>query len=91
MATPGLTTAQLPTSASFAAMAAAAGLTQFTPGSVSDFSTICSEVVCFPRICLNNVCFVFRGALLSLTPGGLGSALSPLMNNSTLAAIQGVC
>ncbi|XP_043988172.1 POU domain, class 2, transcription factor 1b isoform X3 [Gambusia affinis] len=32
VATPGLTTAQLPTSASFAAMAAAAGLTQFTPG-----------------------------------------------------------
>ncbi|XP_032422757.1 POU domain, class 2, transcription factor 1 isoform X7 [Xiphophorus hellerii] len=67
VAAPGLTTAQLPTSASFAAMAAAAGLTpglmgpsQFTPG----------------------------GALLSLTPGGLGSALSPLMNNSTLAAIQ---
>ncbi|XP_007555486.2 POU domain, class 2, transcription factor 1b isoform X5 [Poecilia formosa] len=67
VAAPGLPTAQLPTSASFAAMAAAAGLTpglmassQFTPG----------------------------GALLSLTPGGLGSALSPLMNNSTLAAIQ---
>ncbi|XP_014900994.1 POU domain, class 2, transcription factor 1b isoform X6 [Poecilia latipinna] len=72
VAAPGLSTAQLgaaqlPTSASFAAMAAAAGLTpglmassQFTPG----------------------------GALLSLTPGGLGSALSPLMNNSTLAAIQ---
>ncbi|XP_008433179.1 POU domain, class 2, transcription factor 1b isoform X11 [Poecilia reticulata] len=72
VAAPGLSTAQLgaaqlPTSASFAAMAAAAGLTpglmassQFTPG----------------------------GALLSLTTGGLGSALSPLMNNSTLAAIQ---
>ncbi|XP_058248296.1 POU domain, class 2, transcription factor 1b isoform X4 [Hemibagrus wyckioides] len=62
--------AQLPTSASIAAMAAAAGLTpglmassQFTPG----------------------------GALLSLAPGGLGSALSPaLMSNSTLATIQGV-
>ncbi|KAM7380362.1 hypothetical protein PAMP_003664 [Pampus punctatissimus] len=57
--------AQLPTSASFAAMAAAAaglnpGLmasSQFTPG----------------------------GALLSLTPGSLGSAL---MSNSTLATIQ---
>ncbi|XP_072542360.1 POU domain, class 2, transcription factor 1b isoform X9 [Salminus brasiliensis] len=61
---------QLPTSASIAAMAAAAGLnpglmasSQFTPG----------------------------GALLSLAPGGLGSALSPaLMSNSTLATIQGV-
>uniref|UniRef100_A0A671NWB0 POU domain protein n=1 Tax=Sinocyclocheilus anshuiensis TaxID=1608454 RepID=A0A671NWB0_9TELE len=60
--------AQLPTSASIAAMAAAAGLnpglmasSQFTPG----------------------------GALLSLAPGGLGSALSPaLMSNSTLATIQ---
>ncbi|XP_072542363.1 POU domain, class 2, transcription factor 1b isoform X11 [Salminus brasiliensis] len=59
---------QLPTSASIAAMAAAAGLnpglmasSQFTPG----------------------------GALLSLAPGGLGSALSPaLMSNSTLATIQ---
>lgn len=31
-----------------------------------------------------------RGALLSLTPGGLGCALSPaLMSNSTLATIQG--
>ncbi|XP_026767841.1 POU domain, class 2, transcription factor 1b isoform X3 [Pangasianodon hypophthalmus] len=62
--------AQLPTSASIAAMAAAAGLnpglmasSQFTPG----------------------------GALLSLAPGALGSALSPaLMSNSTLATIQGV-
>ncbi|XP_061081532.1 POU domain, class 2, transcription factor 1b [Conger conger] len=62
--------AQLPPSASLAAMAAAAGLSpglmassQFTPG----------------------------GALLSLAPGGLGSALSPaLMSNSTLATIQGV-
>ncbi|XP_051998678.1 POU domain, class 2, transcription factor 1b isoform X10 [Xyrauchen texanus] len=61
---------QLPTSASIAAMAAAAGLnpglmasSQFNPG----------------------------GALLSLAPGGLGSALSPaLMSNSTLATIQGV-
>ncbi|KAM6934936.1 POU domain, class 2, transcription factor 1b [Xenentodon cancila] len=60
--------AQIPTSASFAAMAAAAGLnpglmasSQFTPG----------------------------GALLSLTPGGLGSALSPaLMSNNTLATLQ---
>ncbi|XP_073701591.1 POU domain, class 2, transcription factor 1b [Garra rufa] len=60
--------AQLPTSASIAAMAAAAGLnpglmasSQFTPG----------------------------GALLSLAPGGFGSALSPaLMSNSTLATIQ---
>uniref|UniRef100_A0A3Q1I1K7 POU domain protein n=1 Tax=Anabas testudineus TaxID=64144 RepID=A0A3Q1I1K7_ANATE len=72
VAAPGLSaalqSAQLPTSASFAAMAAAAGLnpglmasSQFTPG----------------------------GALLSLTPGGLGSALSPaLMSNSTLATIQ---
>ncbi|XP_028291804.1 POU domain, class 2, transcription factor 1b isoform X2 [Gouania willdenowi] len=72
VATSGLTAAlqnaassQLPTTASFAAMAAAAGLTpglsQFTPG----------------------------GALLSLTSGGLSSALSPaLMSNSTLATIQ---
>ncbi|KAF7215599.1 POU domain, class 2, transcription factor 1b isoform X4 [Nothobranchius furzeri] len=75
VAAPGLSAAlqsaaQLPTSASFAAMAAAAaaGLNpglmaspQFTPG----------------------------GALLSLAPGGLGSALSPaLMSNSTLATIQ---
>ncbi|XP_046902417.1 LOW QUALITY PROTEIN: POU domain, class 2, transcription factor 1b [Hypomesus transpacificus] len=73
VASPGLTAAlqgaaQLPTSASFAAMAAAAGLnpglmasSQFNPG----------------------------GALLSLGPGGLGSALSPaLMSNSTLATIQ---
>ncbi|XP_070694094.1 POU domain, class 2, transcription factor 1b isoform X1 [Pempheris klunzingeri] len=74
VAAPGLSAAlqgaaQLPTTASFAAMAAAAaglnpGLmasSQFTPG----------------------------GALLSLTPGGLGSALSPaLMSNSTLATIQ---
>ncbi|XP_067371216.1 POU domain, class 2, transcription factor 1b isoform X2 [Channa argus] len=72
VASPGLSAAlqgaQLPTSASYAAMAAAAGLnpglmasSQFTPG----------------------------GALLSLTAGGLGSALSPaLMSNSTLATIQ---
>ncbi|MED6276273.1 POU domain, class 2, transcription factor 1 [Characodon lateralis] len=73
VAAPGLPAAlqgaaQLTTSASFAAMAAAAGLnpglmasSQFTPG----------------------------GALLSLTPGGLGSALSPaLLSNSTLATIQ---
>ncbi|XP_077072456.1 POU domain, class 2, transcription factor 1b isoform X6 [Siphateles boraxobius] len=74
VASPSLTAAlqgaQLPTSASLAAMAAAAGLnpglmasSQFNPG----------------------------GALLSLAPGGLGSALSPaLMSNSTLATIQGV-
>uniref|UniRef100_A0A8C1QGT5 POU domain protein n=1 Tax=Cyprinus carpio TaxID=7962 RepID=A0A8C1QGT5_CYPCA len=75
VASPSLTAAlqgagQLPTSASIAAMAAAAGLnpglmasSQFSPG----------------------------GALLSLAPGGLGSALSPaLMSNSTLATIQGV-
>ncbi|XP_077072460.1 POU domain, class 2, transcription factor 1b isoform X10 [Siphateles boraxobius] len=72
VASPSLTAAlqgaQLPTSASLAAMAAAAGLnpglmasSQFNPG----------------------------GALLSLAPGGLGSALSPaLMSNSTLATIQ---
>ncbi|XP_006788315.1 POU domain, class 2, transcription factor 1b isoform X8 [Neolamprologus brichardi] len=72
VAAPGLSAAlqgaaTLP-SASFAAMAAAAGLnpalmasSQFTQG----------------------------GALLSLAPGGLGSALSPaLMSNSTLATIQ---
>ncbi|KAK7154348.1 hypothetical protein R3I94_007629 [Phoxinus phoxinus] len=69
VASPSLTAAlqgaaQLPTSASLAAMAAAAGLnpglmasSQFNPG----------------------------GALLSLAPGGLGSAL---MSNSTLATIQ---
>lgn len=35
--------------------------------------------------------FLCSGALLSLAPGGLGSALSPaLMSNSTLATIQGV-
>lgn len=40
---------------------------------------------------LNDVVCVCSGALLSLTPGGLGSALSPaLMSNSTLATIQGV-
>lgn len=34
--------------------------------------------------------FTCRGALLSLNPGTLGSALSPaLMSNSTLATIQG--
>ncbi|XP_005733955.1 POU domain, class 2, transcription factor 1b isoform X4 [Pundamilia nyererei] len=72
VAAPGLSAAlqgaaSLP-SASFAAMAAAAGLnpalmasSQFTQG----------------------------GALFSLAPGGLGSALSPaLMSNSTLATIQ---
>ncbi|XP_076015167.1 POU domain, class 2, transcription factor 1b isoform X4 [Genypterus blacodes] len=80
VAAPGLSAAlqsaaQLPTSASFAAMAAAAGLnpglmasSQFTPG----------LVLAMPR-----------GALLSLGPGGLGSALGPaLMSNSTLATIQ---
>lgn len=99
--------AQLPTSASFAAMAAAAGLSpglmassQFAPGSVLDMfkqvlqlsllwvSLNCSHVLFIDQY--NLVC-VFRGALLSLTPGGLGSALSPaLMSNSTLATIQGV-
>ncbi|XP_017550694.1 POU domain, class 2, transcription factor 1b isoform X6 [Pygocentrus nattereri] len=62
--------AQLPTSASFAAMAAAAGL---NPGLMASSQ------------------FAPGGALLSLAPGGLGSALSPaLMSNSTLATIQGV-
>ncbi|XP_037542969.1 POU domain, class 2, transcription factor 1b [Nematolebias whitei] len=74
VASPGLSAAlqgaaQLSTSSSFAAMAAAAaGLnpslmtsSQYAPG----------------------------GALLSLAPGGLGSALSPaLMSNNTLATIQ---
>ncbi|XP_037395252.1 POU domain, class 2, transcription factor 1b isoform X8 [Pygocentrus nattereri] len=60
--------AQLPTSASFAAMAAAAGL---NPGLMASSQ------------------FAPGGALLSLAPGGLGSALSPaLMSNSTLATIQ---
>nr|XP_046260863.1 POU domain, class 2, transcription factor 1b isoform X7 [Scatophagus argus] len=60
--------AQLPTSASLAAMAAAAGL---NPGLMASSQ------------------FAPGGALLSLTPGGLGSALSPaLMSNSTLATIQ---
>ncbi|XP_068079400.1 POU domain, class 2, transcription factor 1b isoform X15 [Danio rerio] len=62
--------AQLPTSASIAAMAAAAGL---NPGLMASSQ------------------FAPGGALLSLAPGGLGSALSPaLMSNSTLATIQGV-
>ncbi|KAK7882452.1 hypothetical protein WMY93_028626 [Mugilogobius chulae] len=65
---PGLSalqgSAQLPTSASFAAMAAAAG---FNPGLMASSQ------------------FAPGGALLSLAPGGLGSAL---MNNSTLATIQ---
>ncbi|XP_067300264.1 POU domain, class 2, transcription factor 1b isoform X9 [Pseudorasbora parva] len=61
---------QLPTSASIAAMAAAAGL---NPGLMASSQ------------------FAPGGALLSLAPGGLGSALSPaLMSNSTLATIQGV-
>ncbi|CAL1582081.1 unnamed protein product [Knipowitschia caucasica] len=59
-----LQSAQLPTSASFAAMAAAAG---FNPGLMASSQ------------------FAPGGALLSLGPGGLGSAL---MNNSTLATIQ---
>ncbi|XP_073767716.1 POU domain, class 2, transcription factor 1b isoform X18 [Danio rerio] len=60
--------AQLPTSASIAAMAAAAGL---NPGLMASSQ------------------FAPGGALLSLAPGGLGSALSPaLMSNSTLATIQ---
>ncbi|XP_067300268.1 POU domain, class 2, transcription factor 1b isoform X12 [Pseudorasbora parva] len=59
---------QLPTSASIAAMAAAAGL---NPGLMASSQ------------------FAPGGALLSLAPGGLGSALSPaLMSNSTLATIQ---
>ncbi|XP_053483719.1 POU domain, class 2, transcription factor 1b isoform X1 [Ictalurus punctatus] len=62
--------AQLPTSASIAAMAAAASL---NPGLMASSQ------------------FAPGGALLSLAPGGLGSALSPaLMSNSTLATIQGV-
>ncbi|XP_072300808.1 POU domain, class 2, transcription factor 1b isoform X17 [Eucyclogobius newberryi] len=56
--------AQLPTTASFAAMAAAAG---FNPGLMASSQ------------------FAPGGALLSLAPGSLGSAL---MNNSTLATIQ---
>ncbi|XP_035532381.1 POU domain, class 2, transcription factor 1b isoform X6 [Morone saxatilis] len=61
--------AQLPTSASFAAMAAAAA--GLNPGLMASSQ------------------FASGGALLSLTPGGLGSALSPaLMSNSTLATIQ---
>ncbi|XP_018614593.1 POU domain, class 2, transcription factor 1 isoform X2 [Scleropages formosus] len=60
--------AQLPTSASLAAMAAAAGL---SPGLMASSQ------------------FAPGGALLSLAPGALGSALSPaLMSNSTLATIQ---
>ncbi|XP_015219795.1 POU domain, class 2, transcription factor 1 isoform X6 [Lepisosteus oculatus] len=77
---PGLSAAlqgaatQLPTNAGLAAMAAAAGL---NPGLMasSQFSP-------------GNF-FSFSGALLSLNPGTLGSALSPaLMSNSTLATIQ---
>ncbi|XP_058472639.1 POU domain, class 2, transcription factor 1b isoform X2 [Solea solea] len=72
VASPGLSAAlqgaQLPTSASFAAMAAAAGL---NPGFMASSQ--------FPP----------GGALLSLAPGGLGSALSPaFLSNSTLATIQ---
>ncbi|KAG7503657.1 POU domain, class 2, transcription factor 1 isoform X4 [Solea senegalensis] len=72
VASPGLSAAlqgaQLPTSASFAAMAAAAGL---NPGLMASSQ--------FPP----------GGALLSLAPGGLGSALSPaFLSNSTLATIQ---
>uniref|UniRef100_A0A6I8RKP5 POU domain protein n=1 Tax=Xenopus tropicalis TaxID=8364 RepID=A0A6I8RKP5_XENTR len=60
--------AQLPTSASLAAMAAAAGL---NPGLMAPSQ------------------FAAGGALFSLNPGALGSALSPaLMSNSTLATIQ---
>ncbi|XP_045910965.1 POU domain, class 2, transcription factor 1b isoform X2 [Micropterus dolomieu] len=74
VAAPGLSAAlqgaaQLPTSASFAAMAAAAA--GLNPGLMASSQ------------------FTSGGALLSLTPGGLGSALSPaLMSNSTLATIQ---
>ncbi|XP_053732970.1 POU domain, class 2, transcription factor 1b isoform X8 [Synchiropus splendidus] len=73
VAAPGLSAAlqgaaQLPTSASFAAMAAAAGL---NPGLMASSQ------------------FASGGALLSLAPSALGSALSPaLMSNSTLATIQ---
>lgn len=73
VAAPGLSAAlqsatQLPASASFAAMAAAAGL---NPGLMASSQ------------------FAPGGALLSLAPGALGSALSPaLMSNSTLATIQ---
>ncbi|XP_018101332.1 POU domain, class 2, transcription factor 1 isoform X5 [Xenopus laevis] len=60
--------AQLPTNASLAAMAAAAGL---NPGLMAPSQ------------------FTAGGALFSLNPGALGSALSPaLMSNSTLATIQ---
>ncbi|XP_070770707.1 POU domain, class 2, transcription factor 1b [Enoplosus armatus] len=71
---PGLSAAlqsagQFSTSASFAAMAAAAA--GLNPGLMASSQ------------------FAPGGALLSLTPGGLGSALSPaLMSNSTLATIQ---
>ncbi|XP_077393003.1 POU domain, class 2, transcription factor 1b isoform X2 [Festucalex cinctus] len=63
VAAPGLSTAfqgaaQLPTSASFAAMAAAAGLNSGLMGSAS---------------------FSPGGAVLSLTPSGLGSALNPTL------------
>ncbi|XP_040912773.1 POU domain, class 2, transcription factor 1b isoform X2 [Toxotes jaculatrix] len=73
VAAPGLSAAlqgaaQLPASANFAAMAAAAGL---NPGLMASSQ------------------FTQGGALFSLAPGGLGSALSPaLMSNSTLATIQ---
>ncbi|XP_072252851.1 POU domain, class 2, transcription factor 1b isoform X3 [Leuresthes tenuis] len=73
VASPGLSAAlqsaaQLPSSANFAAMAAAAGL---SPGLMTSSQ------------------FAPGGALLSLTPGGLSSALGPaLMSNSTLATIQ---
>ncbi|XP_063302627.1 POU domain, class 2, transcription factor 1 [Pelobates fuscus] len=60
--------AQLPSNASLAAMAAAAG---FNPGLMASSQ------------------FAAGGALFSLNPGTLGSALSPaLMSNSTLATIQ---
>ncbi|XP_068126927.1 POU domain, class 2, transcription factor 1 isoform X8 [Hyperolius riggenbachi] len=60
--------AQLPSNASLAAMAAAAGL---NPGLMAPSQ------------------FAAGGALFSLNPGTLGSALSPaLMSNSTLATIQ---
>uniref|UniRef100_A0A3B4ZJ35 POU domain protein n=1 Tax=Stegastes partitus TaxID=144197 RepID=A0A3B4ZJ35_9TELE len=70
VASPGLSAAlqnatQLPTSASFAAMAAAAA--GLNPGLMASSQ------------------FAQGGALLSLTPGALSSALSPaLMSNSTL-------
>uniref|UniRef100_A0A4W6FJH1 POU domain protein n=1 Tax=Lates calcarifer TaxID=8187 RepID=A0A4W6FJH1_LATCA len=97
--------AQLPTSASFAAMAAAAGLnpglmasSQFTPGlALAMFKLVLQLSLLLILLCSSGVFLLIflifaclsRGTLLSLTPGGLGSALSPaLMSNSALATIQ---